>query len=816
MVLMRRFLFPLLLLMALSACETAEERAEGHFATAQELLAEGDVDRALVELRNVFKLNGQHREAREVYAQIQMDRGREDIAYKQYLRLVEQYPENLTGLRALSEISLRRFDWESAERYIPRGYALAPDDLSFRAMDALLNYRTARDAEDSAKMSEVIQLARDILEEDDTQNVARQILIDDLLTNQNLTEALEQVELSLEQDPENLRLHEVKLRILNELQETETVGSHLEVMIRQFPENEQIQNFLISWYVQENKLDEAENFLRKLAADAPEEDRRDAQAVVLQFLQATKGSDAAVAEMEARIAAGEDVVFYRSMRAEHLFNRGDRDVAITELRDIIEDSPASDDIRNAKVALAQMLEATENNVGARALVEEVLSEDESQILALQMKAGWHIENDEAGEAIQLLRNALDKEPKNAKTLTLMAQAHLRDGSRSLAGERLSLAVEVSNNAPDESVRYANFLLQDGRFPPAESVLIDALRRSPNNIQILQTLGVAYLSQADWGRTEGVIRQLEGVGTPTAGNVATALQAELLLRQNKTEESIAFLQGLIDEGSASLEASALIVQTHLRDGNISEAQSFLDGIISENPDNIPLRYVQAALYSASGEVEKAKATYRNLIVEDPQNDAPVLALFVILRDDGQQEAATRLLDQALDRMEGPPPRLKAVKASQLEEEGDFDGAIAIYEELYAQNTDNIVLANNLASLITTHRDDAESLERADAVARRLRGVEVPAFQDTYGWIQYRRGNFEEAVKYLEPAAAGLPDDPLVQAHLGLAYAATEQVNLARETLIRALEMAGDSSLPRYDEAREVLESLPEAQPQTDQN
>ena len=66
-------------------------------------------------------------------------------------------------------------------------------------------------------------------------------------------------------------------------------------------------------------------------------------------------------------------------------------------------------------------------------------------------------------------------------------------------------------------------------------------------------------------------------------------------------------------------------------------------------------------------------------------------------------------------------LRWIKAGELERAGDIDGAIAIYEALYAEDSNNPVIANNLASLITTHRDDAESLDRGFTIARRLRGL-----------------------------------------------------------------------------------------------
>jgi tetratricopeptide (TPR) repeat protein len=114
-----------------------------------------------------------------------------------------------------------------------------------------------------------------------------------------------------------------------------------------------------------------------------------------------------------------------------------------------------------------------------------------------------------------------------------------------------------------------------------------------------------------------------------------------------------------------------------------------------------------------------------------------------------------------------------------------------------------MANNLASLISTYREDQESLERAYTIARRLRGSDVPPFQDTYGWIAYRRGEYEEALAHLEPAAAALPEDPLVQYHLGMTYLALGRGEEALEFSCAArCELAGpDDPRPQFEIARD---------------
>ena len=151
-----------------------------------------------------------------------------------------------------------------------------------------------------------------------------------------------------------------------------------------------------------------------------------------------------------------------------------------------------------------------------------------------------------------------------------------------------------------------------------------------------------------------------------------------------------------------------------------------------------------------------------------------------------------------------PRL--LLAEQAERTGDADTAIALYEDIYADDGANLVVANNLANLLMTREDDPEALDRAHIVARRLRGTDVPAFQDTYGWIAHLRGDHEDALSYLEPAAEALPEEPTVLYHLGMTYLALDRRKDARAALERTLELAGDSTLPEAARARDALEGL----------
>ena len=100
----------LLLVVLLAACDSSEERAEEHYESGLALMEEGDLDRALIEFRNVLQLNENHKDARLTYARIQRERGDIRDSYGQFLRVAEQYPDELEPRLALAEMALSGVD----------------------------------------------------------------------------------------------------------------------------------------------------------------------------------------------------------------------------------------------------------------------------------------------------------------------------------------------------------------------------------------------------------------------------------------------------------------------------------------------------------------------------------------------------------------------------------------------------------------------------------------------------------------------------------------------------------------------------------
>jgi tetratricopeptide (TPR) repeat protein len=269
--------------------------------------------------------------------------------------------------------------------------------------------------------------------------------------------------------------------------------------------------------------------------------------------------------------------------------------------------------------------------------------------------------------------------------------------------------------------------------------------------------------------------------------------------------MAYLETLAADEGGDRGAQLAVIDSRLRAGDVAGARAYLDDLIAETPEMLLLRFLDGIVTAAEGDLDGAAAIYRGLLDEGVGGERVWVELVRTLSLSGDMDATRAALSDAVAALPGSG-QLLWMQASLLEQDADYEGAIEIYERLYEADSSQPIVANNLASLLSTVRTDDASLQRAAVISRRLRGTEFPPFQDTYGWIAYRLGNYEEALRYLMPAAAALPEDALVQAHLGLALAAAQRRSEAEEALTRALEIAGDDPRPTFDEARAALGQL----------
>jgi spermidine synthase len=123
-------------------------------------------------------------------------------------------------------------------------------------------------------------------------------------------------------------------------------------------------------------------------------------------------------------------------------------------------------------------------------------------------------------------------------------------------------------------------------------------------------------------------------------------------------------------------------------------------------------------------------------------------------------------------------------------------------IIAKNPNHVPTLNNLAGILseTGQLDEALTLAKKAVAIAPQNGMIL----DTYGWILFKQKKNRLALDVLKKSASLLPGHPIVLYHLGAAYHATGNANMAREHLEKALSIS--SNFKEADQARELLKKV----------
>ena len=779
--------------LVLSGCyKSAEERAAEHFESGQRLVEEGDLPRAIVEFRNTLKYDEDNLEAYRLMARANFALDEVPSAYAGFLRVVEQAPDDVEGRVALSEMSFVEQSWEEFDRHSSKLEQLAVDQPAANAVLLGAAYRDALQDRDMPRRDALITQAEALAQDLPGHPILQRVRIDTYIAQGAYQKALATIDEGIARDPDDLDHYAIKLALLGRLDDQAALEATLLAMLDQFPDNLTAKETYLSYLLARDRQPDAEAFLERLLVGATPETADGTFFSLINLLRQTKGPDAALARIDEALSGDQaNDQIRQSLRATLLFEMGQRDAGIAAMQAILAaqtNGLEGAELWNAQTALAQMLLANGDEAGARETVDAVLLQQSNHPRALKMRSAWLIAEDETTSAINDLRLVLDRNPDDADAMVLMSNAYGRAGNKELSQNFLARATEISNSAPRYALLQGRALIDDAKYLQAESVLIASLRIVPGHVEILQALGQVYLNLDDLPRTEHVADTLAKIDQEQAQVQAQALRTELIARRLGVDEALQFLEQQTAQEGDPASAALTLIQARLKTGRVDDALRTAENAVAENPDDPRLRNALALSYAVARDFDAAEAEFLTLLEGYPQVGNIYLQLARINAAQGDYAEGAAIVARGLEVLPDAPDLLWA-KASYLEQDGDIGGAIEIYEALYARNSEGAIVANNLASLLATYRDDAESLQRAEMIVRRLNGTDVPAFQDTYGYVQFRRGNLQEALRYLEPAAAGLPKDPQVQFHLGEVYAALGRQPEALSQMRRALDIAG---------------------------
>jgi tetratricopeptide (TPR) repeat protein len=277
-----------------------------------------------------------------------------------------------------------------------------------------------------------------------------------------------------------------------------------------------------------------------------------------------------------------------------------------------------------------------------------------------------------------------------------------------------------------------------------------------------------------------------------------------MAQKKYDNAIQEFEQALKKSTDTLQPLSSIISANLAQKKPERAVERLAGILKETPNHPFAHELLAEVYIIKKQYPDAEKELREAIKANPKWNTPYRNLANLYLVRGNFPAAEEVYQQGLQAIPDDGQLLLHL-AETYERTRDFTKAIATYDRILQKNPSFEIATNNLASLLTDQKGDADSLNRAKALAQRFELSPQPAFRDTLGWVYYKSGETDKAVALLEGVVKQAPAISIFQYHLGMAYHKKGNATAAKTHLTKALE--GKANFGGADEARAVLKQLP---------
>jgi len=786
-----------IVLVMLNACTSPEEKVKQYLAEADAFYSQGEYVKADISYRNVLQIYGSHVEALYGRARVSERQGDLKKTYQLYSRLIEVAPEHVQGRVVLGKLYLASGQLDMALEQSRAASELAPRDADVLALKAAVRYRLA-DTEGA------IHDAKMALEADSGNIDALLILAAERLAAEDPEAAIDYLERGLEGNEDNVALQVFKIQALDQMKELDRAVNVFRRLIEFYPEDVVFQRALARLYIQNDNIDAAESIYRNLAATETGEVQ--ARLDMVRFLLAYRDAAKAEQQLRAYIDASPDNYDLRFGLAEFYLQSKDLPRARIVYEEVVIRDGNGPDGLTARNQLAVLALAEGDRATADRLVAEVLAADPQDTLGLINRANIQLQARETNAAIANLRTVLKDDPDSSRALLLLARAHIQSGAQELARDYYIRAVQSDSSQVAISLEYALFLIRTQSYEKAEQVLEAVLAKQPGNANALKAMAQVKLSRQDWAAAQEIANRLQSLESERA--IADQIQGAALQGLEQYQDSIEAFKRAHNASPAAARPMVSLVRTYLRMGKSNEARSFLTSVLKVDADNVYAHVLMGQLSLLEQDSDAAERAFQAAIAAAPENQAGYSNLVGLYTREGRYEEARTLLEQGL-KQNPANLNLKMDLAGLLERVGDWEGAISIYEGILADDPGVDIAANNLASALTDHRSDEESLRRALELAQRFMRSDMPYYQDTLGWVYHRMGRDEDALPLLEDAVKAMPEFPVFRYHLGMSYLNTNQAERARAELEQALTLA-QGGFPGMEEAQRALEDLSEGE------
>lgn len=414
--------------------------------------------------------------------------------------------------------------------------------------------------------------------------------------------------------------------------------------------------------------------------------------------------------------------------------------AAAYIQKILEESDGSD--KEKALSVKKLLHKEADTADGMDVLDVLNHEQPDNLHMLILQARYAAQQEQYDRAVELLDQVLEIDSTLDDVHIIKARTLEAQGERAASK---ALILKVIENNPDNTnlrMQYSRMLVEDREFDAAREQFLILREQEPESPEVLMSLALLYIET----------QQLDE---------ATAYLDELI-QMDKKVDVVNYYHGRIAQ-SRDHHKQAIAYYLKVRNGNYVFEAKLRIAILFARLDRS-----DEAMEQLQGLAETTTAW--------PDRVRAYLAQGEILRDSQRYEEAFDIYSRALQQNPDDPDLLYA-RALTAEKVDRLDITESDLIKVLSAEPEN---ANALNALGYTLADRTERLQEAlDYIRRAAKLVpDDPAILDSLGWVSYRLGKMQDALKWLSMAFERL-EDAEIAAHYGEVLWKSNQQDKARE-------------------------------------
>ena len=351
-----------------------------------------------------------------------------------------------------------------------------------------------------------------------------------------------------------------------------------------------------------------------------------------------------------------------------------------------------------------------------------------------MMGNWLLKNGKHKEALVEYNAVLKKEPDNYSAQVSMLDYYKSQGQDSLA-QTLTEALLVSNKTPIETKRQlVSQFIMDNEEKKNDSILVlnlfDRILSMPQDNPEMASWKAVYMK----------------------------------LKKMPEENQLKAWEKVLDIDPSDKSARLEMLQIAIRKQDFKQAVDICRHGTEYTPDEMIFYYYLGLSHFQLDEKDEALSAFRQGVsqINNDSNPEIVSDFYAIMGD--------------------------ILHEKQLNTE-----AFAAYDSCLHWKADNIGCLNNYAYYLSLEDKDLQKAEKMSSQTVKAEPANS-TFLDTYAWILFRQGRFEEAKVYIDQALKNdsTPSAVVIE-HAGDIYAQAGYVDQALEFWQKALDLGGDNMI-----------------------